>query len=148
MKSPKRMLAALAVAYSVSLAAHADCVLPPAPSKIPDGKTASEQEMVTAMQTLKEYNGDVDTYLKCLEFEAKQNRLSAGDQEKHAQPGRGHAHEGCEQVQRTGPHLQVQERLRLQTATVAVMTNSPGAVARPRRESPASAVQEESTRRR
>jgi len=26
--------------------------------------------MVTAMQTLKEYNGDVDTYTKCLEFEA------------------------------------------------------------------------------
>jgi len=82
MKSAQRMLAALAVAYSVSLAAHADCVLPAAPSKIPDGKTASEQEMVTAMQTLKEYNGDVDTYLKCLEFEAKQNRLSVGDQEK------------------------------------------------------------------
>jgi hypothetical protein len=38
--------------------------------------------MVTAMQTLKEYNADVDTYLKCLEFEQKQNRLSAGDQEK------------------------------------------------------------------
>jgi hypothetical protein len=82
MKSAKRMLAALAVAYSVSLVAHADCVLPPAPSKIPDGKTASEQEMVTAMQTLKEYNGDVDTYLKCLDFEAKQNHISAGDQEK------------------------------------------------------------------
>ena len=82
MKSPKRMLAAVAVAYSMSLAAHADCVLPPAPSKVPDGKTASEQEMVTAMQTLKEYNGDVDTYLKCLDFEAKQNHLSSGDQEK------------------------------------------------------------------
>ena len=82
MKPPQRMLAALAVAYSVSLAAHADCVLPPAPSKIPDGKTASEQEMVTAMQTLKEYNGDVDTYLKCLDFEVKQNHISAGDQEK------------------------------------------------------------------
>jgi hypothetical protein len=82
MKSPKRMLAAAAVAYCVSLAAQADCVLPPAPSKIPDGNTASEQEMVTAMQTLKEYNADVDTYLKCLEFETKQNRLSAGDQEK------------------------------------------------------------------
>jgi hypothetical protein len=82
MKSPQRTLAALAVAYSVSLAAHADCVLPPAPSKIPDGKTASEQEMVTAMQTLKEYNGDVDTYLKCLDFEVKQNHISSGDQEK------------------------------------------------------------------
>jgi hypothetical protein len=80
--NPKRMLAALAVAYAVSLTAHADCVLPPAPSKIPDGKTASEQEMVTAMQTLKEYNGDVDTYLKCLEFETKQNRMSNGEQEK------------------------------------------------------------------
>jgi len=82
MKSPKRILAAATAAYLVSFAAHADCVLPPAPSKIPDGATASEQEMITAMQTLKEYNADVDTYLKCLEFETKQNRLSAGDQEK------------------------------------------------------------------
>jgi hypothetical protein len=82
MKSAKRLLAAAAVAYCMSMTAHADCVLPPAPSKIPDGKTANEQEMVTAMQTLKEYNGDVDTYLKCLDFEAKQNRMSGGDQEK------------------------------------------------------------------
>ncbi len=82
MKSPKWMLAAAAAACCFSLAAQADCVLPPAPSKIPDGNSASEQEMITAMQTLKEYNADVDTYLKCLEFETKQNRLSAGDQEK------------------------------------------------------------------
>jgi len=82
MKSPKWMLAAAAAACCFSLAASADCVLPPAPSKIPDGNSASEQEMITAMQTLKEYNADVDTYLKCLEFETKQNRLSAGDQEK------------------------------------------------------------------
>jgi predicted transglutaminase-like cysteine proteinase len=82
MKSPKWMLAAAAAACCVSLAAQADCVLPPAPSKIPDGNSASEQEMITAMQTLKEYNADVETYLKCLEFETKQNRLSPGDQEK------------------------------------------------------------------
>ena len=82
MKSPKWMLAAAAAACCFSLAAQADCVLPPAPSKIPDGNSASEQEMITAMQTLKEYNADVDTYLKCLQFETKQNRLSAGDQEK------------------------------------------------------------------
>ena len=82
MNSPKRILAALAVAYACSLPAHADCVLPPVPSKIPDGSTASEQEMVTAMTTLKEYNGDVDTYTKCLEFEAKQNRLSRSDEER------------------------------------------------------------------
>lgn len=69
---------ALAAAAALSLPAHADdCVLPRAPSKIPDGSVANAQEMLTAMQTLKEYNGDVTVYLKCLEFEAKQNRLSA-----------------------------------------------------------------------
>ena len=83
----KRILAALAaVSVAAALgvpAAYADeCVLPPAPSKVPDGASASEAEMVTAMQTLKQYNGDVDTYLKCLEFEAKQNRLSRADEEK------------------------------------------------------------------
>jgi hypothetical protein len=82
MKRPTRILAALAVAYAANMPAYADCVLPPAPSKIPDGSTANEQEMVTAMQTLKQYNGDVDTYLKCLEFEAKQNRLSKPDEER------------------------------------------------------------------
>lgn len=82
MKSPKRILAALAATYAVSLSAHADCDLPPAPSKVPDGSTASEQEMVTALQTLKQYNGDVDTYLKCLDFEAKQNRLNRGEEER------------------------------------------------------------------
>ena len=61
MNSPKRILLAAVLAYAASLPAHADCVLPPAPSKIPDGTTASQQEMLTAMQTLKEYNGDVET---------------------------------------------------------------------------------------
>ncbi len=82
MNSPQRILLAVALACAVSLPAHADCVLPPAPSKIPDGNTASQQEMVSAMQTLKEYNGDVDTYTKCLEFEAKQNHLSHTDEER------------------------------------------------------------------
>jgi hypothetical protein len=83
MNSPKRILVAVALAYAASVPAYADnCVLPPAPSKIPDGNTATQQEMVTAMNTLKEYNNDVDTYNKCLEFEAKQNRLSRTEEEK------------------------------------------------------------------
>jgi hypothetical protein len=81
MNSRKRMFAALAIAYVVSLTAHADeCVLPPAPSKIPDGQTASEREMLTAMGTMKQYTADVDTYLRCLEFERKQNHLSEKDE--------------------------------------------------------------------
>jgi hypothetical protein len=83
MNSPQRILAlaALSVACAVSLQAHADqCRLPPAPSKIPDGNTASQQEMLTAMETIKQYNNDVQTYLKCLDFETRQNQLSPGDQ--------------------------------------------------------------------
>ena len=82
MKSPRILaLAAVWVACAVSLQAHADqCRLPPAPSKIPDGSTASQQEMVTAMETIKQYNNDVQTYLKCLDFETRQNQLSPSDQ--------------------------------------------------------------------
>ena len=83
MKSPKRILAlaALSAACAVSLQAQADdCRLPPAPSKIPDGSTATQQEMITAMETIRQYNSDVQTYLKCLDFEVRQNQLGADDQ--------------------------------------------------------------------
>jgi predicted transglutaminase-like cysteine proteinase len=83
MKSPKRILAlaVLSAACAVSFQAHADtCRLPPAPSKIPDGSTATQQEMITAMETIKQYNSDVQTYLKCLDFEARQNQLNSADQ--------------------------------------------------------------------
>jgi hypothetical protein len=68
------------VASAITLPAFADCALPTAPTKVPDGATASEPDMVAAMQTLKRYDTDVNTYVKCLEFEAKQNRLSREEQ--------------------------------------------------------------------
>ena len=86
MISTKQIYAALVagVVGCVALPAYADCQLPPAPSKIPDASSATEQEMVSAMDTLKQYNGDVNVYLKCLEFEEKQNHMSASDREsKH-----------------------------------------------------------------
>jgi hypothetical protein len=77
----KTLGAAAAVAVLATLAALpalADqCVLPPPPSKIPDGATATQQEMISAMDTLKEYNGDVNVYLKCLDFETRQNRMTS-----------------------------------------------------------------------
>jgi hypothetical protein len=82
MNSPQQILLAIVLACAASLPVYADCLLPPAPNKIPDGSTANQQEMITAMQTLKEYNNDVDIYTKCLEFEARQNRLSRSDLEK------------------------------------------------------------------
>lgn len=81
MHSPKRLLAAAAVACLLSApAALANCNPPQAPSKMPDGATASMQVMVTAMQTVKEYNQDVGNYLKCLDFELRQNQLTSDNQ--------------------------------------------------------------------
>jgi predicted transglutaminase-like cysteine proteinase len=79
MQAPK-VLATLAIACAVSATAYANCRLPTAPSKIPDGATASQQQMLTAMQTIQEYNHDVQTYLKCLDFEVRQNQMSSDHQ--------------------------------------------------------------------
>lgn len=71
---------ALIAGSAVAAPAMGGCSLPSAPSKVPDGTSATEQEMVVAMQTLKRYNVDVNNYVKCLEFEANQNRLSRDEQ--------------------------------------------------------------------
>ena len=65
-----KKLCLIALASAFTLPAFADCTLPTAPGKIPDGATAKEPEMVAAMNTLKQYDADVNTYVKCLEFEA------------------------------------------------------------------------------
>ena len=73
----KQICAALVAGIVCCAPAFADCQLPPAPSKVPDGASASEPEMIAAMQTLKAYDGDVNVYLKCLEFEERQNHMTA-----------------------------------------------------------------------
>ena len=75
----KGSIPALAVVLLYSVSAAAGCLLPAPPSRIPDGSSATEQEMVAAMHTLKQYNDDVSEYTKCLEFEQKRNRMSFDD---------------------------------------------------------------------
>lgn len=70
------LLGALSLACSVS--AYAECAYPKAPDAIPDGKTASEPEMVAAMSAFKQYNADVDKYLSCLDEETVEKSKEAG----------------------------------------------------------------------
>ncbi len=72
----------LVVSLLFSMSAGADCVLPAPPSHIPDGHSASEQEMKSAMHTLQQYNDDVEEYMKCLQFRQRRNLISFGDEEK------------------------------------------------------------------
>lgn len=69
---------AACLAMAMWQSASADCTYPKAPESIPDGSTASEGEMVTAMSTFKQYNSDVTAYLTCLDTETSDKAKEAG----------------------------------------------------------------------
>ncbi len=59
-------------------AASAACNYPKSPSGLPDGTTATEDEMVGGMKAIKEYNSQVTAYLECLETEMNTRIEAAG----------------------------------------------------------------------
>lgn len=69
-----RFVALLSLAFAVP--AQAECAFPKAPETIPDGKTATEAEMVAAMTAFKTYNDEVTSFGTCLDGEVKEK--SAG----------------------------------------------------------------------
>jgi predicted outer membrane protein len=75
MKVLLKLTVALALAAG-AVSAQADCSYPKAPAATPNGKTASEAEMVAAMQAFKSYDADVKAFGTCLEQETKEK--SAG----------------------------------------------------------------------
>lgn len=76
MKKIYALLAALGCA--ATLQAQAECVYPQAPPALPDGKTATEAEMVAGMQAVKAYDKAVNDYLSCLDTEKQANLDSIG----------------------------------------------------------------------
>lgn len=58
--------------------ASADCTYPKAPTGLPDGATATQDEMVEGMKQIKEYNNQVTAYLNCLETEMNARIEAAG----------------------------------------------------------------------
>jgi hypothetical protein len=73
--APSQFVAVALLALSMS--AHADCPFPKAPTTIPDGKTASEDEMKAAMVAFKAYNDEVTGFSTCLNEEIK-NKAGGG----------------------------------------------------------------------
>ncbi|MET0534019.1 MAG: hypothetical protein ABW171_07315 [Steroidobacter sp.] len=61
-----------------AVAAHAECTYPRAPTGLPDGATATQDEMVSGMKTIKDYNNAVTAYLGCLESEMNTRIEAAG----------------------------------------------------------------------
>lgn len=58
-----------ALACLAAGAAQATCIYPRAPSRVPDGKTASYDEMVAAQQVVQRFNEDINAYNACLDME-------------------------------------------------------------------------------
>jgi ethanolamine utilization cobalamin adenosyltransferase len=61
-----RLRALVWAAWVTSTSAIA-CDYPPAAPKIPDGKTATSEEMVTTQQAVKDYVSKMEAYIACLD---------------------------------------------------------------------------------
>jgi hypothetical protein len=59
----------LVLALGAAATAQADCTYPRAPDKIPDGATASKDEMVAAKNDVSRYNNEMNAYLDCIKLE-------------------------------------------------------------------------------
>ena len=73
----KALLPALLVAAVAATAAHADCTAPAQDVKIPDGNTASMDDMLAAKRAIQENNAAVETYTQCLKAE-QDAKIAAG----------------------------------------------------------------------
>jgi hypothetical protein len=66
------MKALMAIAATTVLSAgtaYADCSYPTPPEHIPDGNTATMQEMVEAQKAVKEYDKAINAYVACIQLE-------------------------------------------------------------------------------
>ncbi len=74
----KTIITVALLASLVAGAASAECSYPKAPTGLPDGATATQDQMVVGMKAIKEYNAQVTTYLNCLESEMNTRIEAAG----------------------------------------------------------------------
>lgn len=60
----------LLFAFGLAAGAQATCTYPRAPAAIPDGNTASKEEMIAAKNEVSRYNTEMNAYLDCLKLES------------------------------------------------------------------------------
>ena len=57
------------LALAASGAAQATCIYPRAPDRLPDGSTATYEEMAAAQKAVQQFNDDINAYNACLDLE-------------------------------------------------------------------------------
>lgn len=58
-----------AVALLAAGSAQAACIYPRVPERVPDGKTATYEEMVAAQKAVRQFDDDINSYNACLDME-------------------------------------------------------------------------------
>lgn len=75
-----KYLCALAALAAVSGApVHAACPYPAPPHQIPDGRTATAEQMKDGQKTVDDYSAAVTAYVQCLDTESEDAISKAGD---------------------------------------------------------------------
>ena len=59
----------LLIALGTGARAEATCTYPRAPGAIPDGNTATKEEMIAAKNDVSRYNNEMNAYLDCIKLE-------------------------------------------------------------------------------
>jgi hypothetical protein len=75
---------ALTAALSAGTA-YADCPYPTAPASLPDGRTATLDEMVAGQKAVKDYDTAIKSYVDCIDKELDASIAKQGDQLKPQQ---------------------------------------------------------------
>ena len=80
------MKALLAMVLAATAApVFADCPYPQAPSKIPDGATATLEEMVAGQKAVNAYQKAINDYTACIDKELEDSLAKGGDKLKPEQ---------------------------------------------------------------
>jgi hypothetical protein len=81
-----KILSVLAAAAALSAGtAYADCPYPAPPDKLPDGASATLQDMLAGQKAVAEYNKAVTDYVACIDKELDTAIKDAGDKLKPEQ---------------------------------------------------------------
>jgi hypothetical protein len=93
----KSILAMAAVVALTAAPVYADCSYPPPPDRLPDGNSASKEEMMAGQQAVKDYDKAINAYLACIKLEHDGALSKIGD--KPATPEQKKARDDIERMQ-------------------------------------------------
>ena len=78
----KAFLAMACVTAFITVPVYADCPYPQAPGKLPDGATATLEEMIAGQKTVQAYEKAINEYNACIDKALEQQITQKGDQLK------------------------------------------------------------------